>query len=88
MKNNKTQLITLMKDLLSTDNVEKNVLAHKLIEHLSQCEFNQHFVEEAKIKAIKSLHKDIELFIEDQNNPAYIDNLKIQLELFPNLIIN
>jgi hypothetical protein len=34
------------------------------------------------------LLKDIENFVEHKDNPAYIDNLKIQLVHFPKYIIN
>jgi len=84
----KEQFLILMNNLISNDDADKKTLANEVYEHLKQCEFNPHLDEESKAKTVKLLCDDIENFVSQKENPAYKDNLKIQLTLFPSFIEN
>jgi|GEM_PF-4253250 len=83
----KIEFINLLNELIVNDEVDKKVLAYRIYEYIKECEFNPNKVQETK-EINGKLLKDIENFVEHKDNPAYIDNLKIQLVHFPKYIIN
>lgn len=88
MEDNKTQFVSLLSNLISNNDVDKRVLADALYEHLKQCELTQYFDAETRKVTIERLVNDIEDFVGQPTNLAFIDNLRLQLISFPLLIIN
>jgi len=83
----KIEFINLLNELIVNDEVDKRELAYRIFEYIKECEFNPNMDKETK-EVNEKLLKDIENFVEQKDNPAYIDNLKIQLVHFPKYIVN
>jgi hypothetical protein len=84
----KIEFINLLNELIVNNEVDKRVLAYRIYEYIKECEFNPNMDQETREITGRLLVEDIENFVEHKDNPAYIDNLKIQLVHFPKYIIN
>lgn len=82
--NKKEQFLVLMTDLISNNDIEKNVLAERLYDHLKQCNINMDA--ESRNKIVVNLVNSIENFVGQPENLTYKDELKTHLAFFSNLI--